>query len=101
MPAILTSLAGAAVVATVNRCLARRLLCAVRSCTTRSTRGRQVAVNAVGMANTASRMSAGWIDISNATVTTSRRIHPHVENTDMYMWSSTNTWFRSMSSRSR
>ena len=29
--------------------------------------------------------TAGWIDASSATVTPSRRIHPIVENTDMYM----------------
>ena len=34
-------------------------------------------------------------------VTPSRRIHPRVENSDMYMWSSTNTWLRSMERRSR
>src|SRR6266478_521997 len=34
-------------------------------------------------------------------VTPSRRTHPSVENTDMYMWSSTNTWLRSMDNRSR
>ncbi len=35
------------------------------------------------------------------TVTASRRIHPHGENSDMYMWSSTNTWSRNTDSRSR
>ena len=34
---------------------------------------------------------AGWIDIRSATVTPSRRIHPQVEKSDMYMWSTTNT----------
>ena len=33
--------------------------------------------------------------------TPSRRIQPQVENSDMYMWSSTNTWSRSTESRSR
>ena len=33
--------------------------------------------------------------------TPSRRIQPQVENSDMYMWSSTNTWLRSTDSRSR
>ena len=45
--------------------------------------------------------SAGWIDTSSATVTPRRRIQPQVENSDMYMWSSTNTWSRSTESRSR
>jgi hypothetical protein len=44
-----------------------------------------VEVSTVGIAKTASSRSAGWIDASNPTVTTSRRIHPHVENSDMYM----------------
>ena len=39
--------------------------------------------------------------MSSATVTPSRRIQPQVENSDMYMWSSTNTWLRSTESRSR
>src|SRR5271156_6512231 len=34
-------------------------------------------------------------------VTPRRRIHPRVENTDTYMWSSTKTWLRSMDKRSR
>src|ERR1700733_12202383 len=34
-------------------------------------------------------------------VTPKRRIQPRVENSDMYMWSSTNTWLRSMDKRSR
>ena len=58
-------------------------------------------VSTVGSANTASSASAGWIDISSATVTPRRRIQPQVENTDMYMWSSTKTWSRSTDSRSR
>ena len=41
------------------------------------------------------------MDASSAMVTPSRRIHPSVENSDMYMWSSTNTWLRSMDRRSR
>jgi len=53
--------------------------------TIRSTAGRQVEVITVGIAKAASSASAGWIDISRATVTARRRIHPHVENTDMYM----------------
>ena len=58
-------------------------------------------MNTVGIANTVSRASAGWMDINSATVTPSRRIHPPVENSDMYMWSSMNTWLRSTASRSR
>jgi len=42
-------------------------------------------VRTVGSANAASRTSAGWIDTRSATVTPSRRIHPHVENMDMKM----------------
>ncbi len=34
-------------------------------------------------------------------VTPSRRIHAHVVKSDMYMWSSMNTWLRSTDSRSR
>ena len=30
-----------------------------------------------------------------------RRMKPQVENTDMYMWSSTNDWSRRTESRSR
>jgi len=41
------------------------------------------------------------MDISSTTVTTSRRIQPAVEKTDMYMWSSTKIWSRSTDSRSR
>jgi hypothetical protein len=42
-------------------------------------------VSTVGNAKTASRMSAGWIDINKTIVTPRRRIHPQVENSDMYM----------------
>ena len=51
MPVIRTSLAGGAVVASVNRWRARRLDCAPRSCATRSTAGRQVEVTTVGSAS--------------------------------------------------
>ena len=57
----------------------------------RSTPGRQLAVSTVGNANTTSRISTGLTDASSTIVTPSRRIHPAVENTDMYMWSSVNT----------
>ncbi len=63
--------------------------------------GRHVDVNTGGTAQTASSASAGWIDISSAIVTPRRRIHPHVAKSDMYMWSSMNTWLRSTASRSR
>jgi hypothetical protein len=85
MPVTRTSFPGAAVVAVVKRCLARRLGCAARSCAPRSTAGRHVDVKTVGSAKTASSTSPTWIDISSATVTTSRRIQLHVANTDMYM----------------
>jgi hypothetical protein len=67
----------------------------------RSTAGLHVDVSTVGRANAASRSSAGWIDINSAIVTPRRRIQPQVEKSDMYMWSSTNTWLRSTERRSR
>jgi hypothetical protein len=69
----------------MNRCRASRAAWATRSCTARSTAGRQVEVITVGTAKIASSASAGWIDSSSAMVTASRRIHPSVENSDMYM----------------
>ena len=100
MPVTRTSLPGGAVVAVANRCRASRFAGAPRSCGgalhARPPRRRSAPSAA---ANTASSASAGWIEISSATVTPSRRIHPHVENSDMYMWSSTNTWLRSIASR--
>ena len=72
-------------VARVKRWRASRLAGAPRSWALRSTAGRHVEVSTVGSANTASSTSAGWIETSRATVTPSRRIHPQVENTDMYM----------------
>ena len=96
-----TSLPGGAVVATSNKCRARRLADPPRSSAARSTPGRQVDVSTVGSAKAASRASAGWIDTSSATVTPSRRIQPQVVNSDMYMWSSTKTWLRSIARRSR
>ena len=56
--------------------------------------GRQLAVTTVGSANTTRSTSHGLTDASSTIVTPSRRIHPAVENTDMYMWSSVNTWSR-------
>ena len=85
MPVTRTSLPGGAVVAVVNRCRASRCDCAPCSCAARSTAGRQVDVNTVGSAKTPSSASAGWIDISSAIVTASRRIQPTVAKTDMYM----------------
>src|SRR6266576_107500 len=41
------------------------------------------------------------MDPSSANVTLSRKIHPSMENTAMYMWSRTKTWLRSMDGRSR
>jgi hypothetical protein len=101
MPVTRTSLPGAAVVAVVNRCIASRSDDARRSSAARSTAGRQAEVNTVGSANTASSTSAGWIDISSAMATPSRSRKPQVENSDMYMWSSTKIWLRSTESRSR
>jgi hypothetical protein len=53
--------------------------------------GRNVDDSTVGTANAASISKAGWIEANNASVTASLRIHPQVVNSDMYMWSSTNT----------
>jgi hypothetical protein len=75
----------------MNKCRASRWLGAARSCASRSTPGLHVDVKTVGTAKTARRRSAGWIDTSSASVTPKRRIQPTVENTDMYMWSSTKT----------
>ena len=74
---------------------------APRSSAARSTPGRQVEVSTVGRAKTASNANAGWIDTNKAIVTPSRKIQPPVLNSDMYMWSSTNTWSRNTASRSR
>ena len=101
MPVTRTSLPGAAVVAASNRCRARRWACAPFCSTARSTPGRHVAVATVGSAHRARRASAGWMDTSRPMVTASRRTQPQVVNSDMYMWSSTNTWSRSIASRSR
>src|SRR4051812_30108674 len=87
MPATRSSLPGAGVVASANRCRASRFDCAVRSRTCRSTPGRQLEVTTVGSANAAISTSAGWIDTSSITVTASRKIQPQVLNTDIYMWS--------------
>ena len=101
MPVTRTSLPAAAVVAASNRCRARRCACAPRSSTARSTAGRHEAVATVGSAHRASRASAGWMETSRPTVTARRRIQPAVVNSDMYMWSSTKTWSRSIANRSR
>jgi hypothetical protein len=94
-------LPGAAVVAVVKRCVARRSDEARRSSAARSTAGRQVEVASVGSAKTASSASTGWIETRSPIATTSRSSHPSVEKTDMYMWSSTKTWLRRTESRSR
>jgi hypothetical protein len=91
MPVTRTSLPGAAVVAVRNRWRARRFAAAPRSSALRSTPGRHADVATVGSAKAASSARAGWIHTSSPTVTPRRRIHPHVEKSDMYMWSSTNT----------
>ena len=101
IPVTRTSFPGGAVVAVLNRCRANRFAEAPRSSAARSTPGRQVEVSTAGSANRASSDSAGWMDTSNSTVTASLRIQPQVENNDMYMWSSTNTWSRNTASRSR
>ena len=97
MPVTRTSLPGGAVVAIVNRWRARRLDCAPRSWAARSTAGPPGRGQHRRQREDApAAPSAGWIDISSAIVTPSRRIQPQVENSDMYMWSSTNTWSRSI-----
>jgi hypothetical protein len=101
IPVTRTSLPGGAVVAVTNRCRPSRACTAPSSWTRRSTAGRHDEVSTVGAANSASRPSTGLIDMSSSRVTTRRRIQPRVLNTDMYMWSSTKTWFRSTESRSR
>jgi len=85
MPSTRTSFPAAAVVASVNRCRLSRDDCAPSSCAARSTPGRHVEVTTVGSAKSVSSANAGWIDASSVTVTPRRRIHPAVENTDMYM----------------
>ena len=102
MPVTRTSLPGGAVVAIVNRCRASRLAGAPRSCAARSTAGRHVDVNTVGSANTREQQRAP--DGSTPAARSSRRAagsSRSVENSDMYMWSSTKTWLRSIDSRSR
>ena len=54
-----TSLPGGAVVATMNRCRAKRLAEATRSSVARSTPGRQVEVSTVGSAKTPSSARTG------------------------------------------
>ena len=101
MPATRTSFPGGAVVAVSKRCLASRCDWAPASSAARSTAGRQVEVSTVGSAKTASSASAGWTDTSSTMVTPRRSTQPQVVKSDMYMWSSTNTWSRRMESRSR
>jgi hypothetical protein len=78
-------LPGAAVVARVKKCRASRLAGAPRSWAPRSIAGRHAEVSTVGSAKTASSPSAGWIEMSRASVTPSRSSQPQVEKTDMYM----------------
>jgi hypothetical protein len=83
MAATRTSLPGGAVVAVWYRWRARRLAGAPRSWAARSTAGRQAEVPMAGRANRISSASRGLIESSSPTVTTSRRTHPAVENSDM------------------
>jgi hypothetical protein len=78
-------LPGGAVVAVVNRWRASRCDEAWLSHAFRSTSGRHVDVHTVGSANTARRISAGWIETRRAAVIPSRRIHPQVVNSDIYI----------------
>ena len=101
MPVTRTSLPAAGLVARVNRCSASRLCRAYRSSTARSTAGRHAELSTGGTANNTSRISSGEMPASSTTVTPTRTIQPMVPSSDMYMWSSTNTWLRSTESRSR
>src|SRR5438552_8413544 len=101
IPVTLTSFPAGAVVAVRNRWRASRSWRAPRSWTARSTAGRHDEVITVGAAKTARSPSKGWIEASSPTVRTRRSTHPAVVNSDMYMWSSTNTWSRSTDRRSR
>ena len=78
-----TSLPAAAVVASTNRCRARRVLAITDSSTLRSTAGRQVDTHTAGSAHSTNEINAGWIEASNATDTARRTIQPSVENSDM------------------
>src|SRR5580765_4604633 len=75
MPVTRTSLPGAAVVAVVNKWRARRCADARLSQAFRSTAERHVDMYTVGTANTARRISAGWIETSKPIVTPRRKIH--------------------------
>ncbi len=66
-----------------------------------STSGRQKAATAEGAAKAASRSSAGCTQANREKVKARRSSHASVVNNDMYMWSSTNTWLRSIDRRSR
>ena len=101
IPVTRTSLAGGAVVAVAKRWRANRSWCAPASRAARSTPGRHEDVSTVGRANSTIRIRTGLMATSRAMVTPRRRIHPAVEKTDMYMWSSTKIWSRSTDSRSR
>ena len=96
-----TSLAGGAVVPSTNRCRPRRALAMKPSSTRRSTAGRHVDTKNAGPANTISSTNAGWTEPSSRAVMTRRNSQPSVANSDMNMWSSANTWSRSIASRSR
>ena len=86
-----TSLAGAAVVPSTNRCRPSRALARYASSTRRSTAGRHVETKNAGQANTISSTSAGCTEPSRSAVMTSRNNHPSVENNDMKRWSRANT----------
>ena len=97
MPVTRTSLPGGAVVAIVKRWRARRLRrrgALLRRALDRRPPGRRE--HRRQREDREQRRAPGGSTSSSAIVTPRRRIHPHVENTDMYMWSSTNTWLRSI-----
>ena len=102
MPVTRTSLPGGAVVAMMNRWRASRSSGAPRSSALALDRRAATPRSARSAARTRRAGPApGGSTSSRPTVTPSRRIQPQVENTDMYMWSSTKTWSRSTESRSR
>ena len=88
-------------VARSNRWSESRWSWAPRSQVLFSTSGRHNAASAEGTANTPSRSSSGLTQASSAIVKARRSSQASVVNSDMYMWSSTNTWLRSIDSRSR
>src|SRR3954447_13919781 len=87
VPLTRTSFAGGAVVPSTKRLRGSLILDATLSSTSRSTAGRWVELNTVGIANRTSRINTGLIEARRMTVNTRRRTQPSVENSDMNRWS--------------